>query len=96
MEILSLIVKHESRFINLEEKIDLQISGFAFPKRAPSSWKKNYFEKQLFQWKLFKINGSQNILNFGEFMVPKILFHNKIISKKLLTTMAYMFWTPSH
>ena len=40
MEILSLIVKHESRFINLEEKIDLQISGFAFPKRAPSSWKK--------------------------------------------------------
>ena len=54
MEILSLIVKHESRFINLEEKIDLQISGFAFPKRAPSSWKKIYFEKQLFQWKLFK------------------------------------------
>ena len=74
-----------------KKKLTSKLVVLHFQKELQVLEKKFILKNNSSSGNFLKINGSQNILNFGEFMVPKILFHNKIISKKLLTTMAYTF-----
>lgn len=77
-------------------KIDSQISVFAFTKKAPSAWKHFFFfffEKWFFWFtcadKIFKtvsgnflkINGSWDNWDFGDYMVTKVVLHNKLFHK---------------